>query len=173
MGVGQHQRHVTAPVLGIRGPIQCSECHQVPADVQQPWPFRRGSRARHSRGGRGLPQRNRLGNLGAGTERVANLEFRFDDLHGRVLSRWWRATQYRPNPGSRCKRPTGFHPTAARAAPLVTAPRRSSRGTRPESLAPGASPAMRRPSTPTGTSSSPASSGVPTTTHMNGVFDGN
>jgi len=33
VGVGQHQRHVVTPVLNIRGPIQCSECHQVPADA--------------------------------------------------------------------------------------------------------------------------------------------
>ena len=33
VGVGQHQRHLT---VGIRGPIQCSECHQVPADVSSP-----------------------------------------------------------------------------------------------------------------------------------------
>ncbi len=36
VGVGQHQRHVTAPLLDIRGPIQCSECHQVPANVLSP-----------------------------------------------------------------------------------------------------------------------------------------
>ncbi|MGC9982145.1 MAG: CxxxxCH/CxxCH domain-containing protein [Polyangia bacterium] len=36
VGVGQHQRHVVAPVLNIRGPIQCSECHQVPADASTP-----------------------------------------------------------------------------------------------------------------------------------------
>ena len=36
VGVGQHQRHVTAPLLGIRGPIQCSECHQVPTSVLSP-----------------------------------------------------------------------------------------------------------------------------------------
>ena len=39
VGVGQHQRHVTAPLLGIRGPIQCSECHQVPANVLSPGHF--------------------------------------------------------------------------------------------------------------------------------------
>jgi len=36
VGVGQHQRHLTAPVLDIRGPIQCSECHQVPSDASTP-----------------------------------------------------------------------------------------------------------------------------------------
>ncbi len=36
VGVGQHQRHVVAPILNIRGPIQCSECHQVPADASTP-----------------------------------------------------------------------------------------------------------------------------------------
>ncbi|HEX7597678.1 MAG TPA: CxxxxCH/CxxCH domain-containing protein, partial [Polyangia bacterium] len=35
-GVGMHQRHLTAPLLGIRGPIECSECHQVPATVGSP-----------------------------------------------------------------------------------------------------------------------------------------
>jgi predicted CxxxxCH...CXXCH cytochrome family protein len=35
-GVGQHQRHLTSPLLGIRGPIQCSECHQVPVTVNSP-----------------------------------------------------------------------------------------------------------------------------------------
>jgi predicted CxxxxCH...CXXCH cytochrome family protein len=42
VGVGQHQRHVTAPVLGIRGPIQCSECHQVPANPLSPSHFGAG-----------------------------------------------------------------------------------------------------------------------------------
>ena len=42
VGVGQHQRHVTAPVLDIRGPIQCSECHQVPADASSPGHFGQG-----------------------------------------------------------------------------------------------------------------------------------
>jgi predicted CxxxxCH...CXXCH cytochrome family protein len=42
VGVGQHQRHVAAPVLGIRGPIQCSECHQVPANVLSPGHFGAG-----------------------------------------------------------------------------------------------------------------------------------
>jgi predicted CxxxxCH...CXXCH cytochrome family protein len=42
VGVGQHQRHLTAPVLGIRGPIQCSECHQVPANVLSPGHFGQG-----------------------------------------------------------------------------------------------------------------------------------
>jgi predicted CxxxxCH...CXXCH cytochrome family protein len=42
VGVGQHQRHVTAPVLGIRGPIQCSECHQVPANPLSPGHFGAG-----------------------------------------------------------------------------------------------------------------------------------
>jgi predicted CxxxxCH...CXXCH cytochrome family protein len=42
VGVGQHQRHLTAPVLGIRGPIQCSECHQVPANVLSPGHFGAG-----------------------------------------------------------------------------------------------------------------------------------
>jgi len=36
VGVGQHQRHVTAPQLNIRGPIECSECHQVPDNVLSP-----------------------------------------------------------------------------------------------------------------------------------------
>jgi len=36
VGVGQHQRHMTAPLLGIRGPIQCSECHLVPTNVLSP-----------------------------------------------------------------------------------------------------------------------------------------
>jgi predicted CxxxxCH...CXXCH cytochrome family protein len=33
VGVGLHQRHLSAPVLGLRGPIQCSECHLVPTNV--------------------------------------------------------------------------------------------------------------------------------------------
>ena len=36
IGVGQHQRHLTTTLLDIRGPIQCSECHQVPASVLSP-----------------------------------------------------------------------------------------------------------------------------------------
>jgi predicted CxxxxCH...CXXCH cytochrome family protein len=36
VGVGQHQRHLTTPLLDIRGPIQCSECHQVPTTVLSP-----------------------------------------------------------------------------------------------------------------------------------------
>ena len=39
VGVGQHLRHVTTPVLDIRGPIQCSECHQVPANASSPGHF--------------------------------------------------------------------------------------------------------------------------------------
>ena len=42
VGVGQHQRHLTAPVLNIRGPIQCSECHQVPANANSPGHFGAG-----------------------------------------------------------------------------------------------------------------------------------
>jgi predicted CxxxxCH...CXXCH cytochrome family protein len=38
-GVGQHQRHLSSPQLGIRGAIQCSECHQVPGDVLGPGHF--------------------------------------------------------------------------------------------------------------------------------------
>jgi predicted CxxxxCH...CXXCH cytochrome family protein len=41
-GVGQHERHLTSPRLGIRGPIQCSECHQVPSDVLSPGHFGAG-----------------------------------------------------------------------------------------------------------------------------------
>jgi predicted CxxxxCH...CXXCH cytochrome family protein len=33
LGVGLHQRHMTAPILGVRGPIQCTECHPVPTSV--------------------------------------------------------------------------------------------------------------------------------------------
>jgi predicted CxxxxCH...CXXCH cytochrome family protein len=39
IGVGQHQRHLVTPQLDIRGPIQCSECHQVPANVLSPGHF--------------------------------------------------------------------------------------------------------------------------------------
>lgn len=33
LGVGLHARHLSSPVLGLRGPIQCSECHLVPSNV--------------------------------------------------------------------------------------------------------------------------------------------
>jgi Doubled CXXCH motif (Paired_CXXCH_1)./Geobacter CxxxxCH. len=36
VGVGQHQRHLAIPQLNIRGPIQCSECHEVPTTVLSP-----------------------------------------------------------------------------------------------------------------------------------------
>jgi predicted CxxxxCH...CXXCH cytochrome family protein len=41
-GVGQHQRHLTSPLLGIRGPIQCSECHQVPVNANSSGHFGAG-----------------------------------------------------------------------------------------------------------------------------------
>jgi predicted CxxxxCH...CXXCH cytochrome family protein len=35
VGVGAHQSHLQAP-LGLRGPVPCADCHQVPAEIDSP-----------------------------------------------------------------------------------------------------------------------------------------